>query len=173
MASIKEQTSELHTKVEETAFAKKMAKGKLSKQEYVRYLNAQYLIFRSLEDYNAYAELPHRDLNRRKRIVDDFHSIGLTPDGEVMPVTAFHYVNYIYSIEDQRRWNAHVYLHYLGMMFGGALMAEHAPTAGHIYEFHNRTECIKSIRELDIDVNEVKTGFKWQIKIFEELGNVG
>jgi hypothetical protein len=39
--------------------------------------------------------------------------------------------------------------------------------------FDDRTECIKSIRELDIDWDQVYQGFNYHRRMLEELNNVG
>jgi len=46
------------------------------------------------------------------------------------------------------------------------------PTPGNIYKFESRQECIKNIRELELDVEQVKEGFRYQIKLMEELERI-
>jgi hypothetical protein len=57
----------------------------------------------------------------------------------------------------------------MGMLFGGSLVAKNAPTKGNLYKFENRMQCIEAIRQLPLDIEQVKRGFEFHIKILEEL----
>ena len=171
--NVREATKELHDKVEETVFAQRLLSGDFTEDDYVRYLNAQYVIFDAMENFFEYT-LPHESLNRCSSIEKDLLSLNKRPSRLITPYSACRYADYILGVDewkDEQR-NSHIYLNYLGMMFGGSIVAKNAPTPGHIYNFENRQECIKAIRELPLDVEQVKQGFRYQIEIMEELERI-
>jgi heme oxygenase len=167
MESIREQTQAHHTAVEQTDFAIKMARGELTDRDYSRYLKVQHLIFLAME---MEWRLPRKDLKRAPLIVSDIEHMDKRYIDEEAPSAVYEYVNHIVALKDERKINAHIYLNYMGMMFGGQLIKKNVPTEGKMYEFNNRSDLIKSIRELDIEVNEVKNGFDWHRLIFIQLG---
>jgi heme oxygenase len=114
--------------------------------------------------------LPRKDLKRAPLIVSDIEHMDKRYIDEEAPSAVYEYVNHIVALKDERKINAHIYLNYMGMMFGGQLIKKNVPTEGKMYEFNNRSDLIKSIRELDIEVNEVKNGFDWHRLIFIQLG---
>lgn len=168
--SVREETKDLHDAVEETAFAQRLLNCDFTEDDYVRYLQAQYIIFDAMENYFEYT-LPHESLKRCEAIEKDLASLGEKPSRLLAPHSACNYTNYILGVNEWKEdsKNAHIYLNYLGMMFGGSIVAKGVPTPGHIYNFENRQECIKAIRELPLDVEQVKQGFRYQIEIMEEL----
>jgi heme oxygenase len=173
--NIREATIDLHNAVEATPFAIRMINGTLSKKDYVRYLNAQYVIFNAMEQYNEYI-LPHASLPRKQAIIDDLASLGEEADGYNMPKSSFNYADYIigaYEVETTLR-SSHIYLNYMGMMFGGGIVAKNGYSDGNLYKFKGgRSEIIAAIRGLELDVDEVNQGFRYHIEIFEELERMG
>jgi heme oxygenase len=173
--NIREATIDLHNAVEATPFAIRMINGTLSKKDYVRYLNAQYLIFNAMEQYGEYT-LPHENLPRKQAIIDDLASLGEEADGHNMPKSAYRYADYIlgpYDSEENLR-SSHIYLNYMGMMFGGGIVAKNGYSDGNLYKFEGgRSEIIASIRGLELSVDEVNQGFRYHIEIFEELERMG
>tara|TARA_R110000782_G_scaffold243400_1_gene330020 strand:+ start:283 stop:807 length:525 start_codon:yes stop_codon:yes gene_type:complete len=166
--NIREATIDLHNAVEETEFAKKMIAGTLTKQGYVIYLNAQYLIFNAMEQYGEYV-LPHVSLPRKQSIIDDLKSLDEEATGFNMPKSAYKYSDYVLGAIDKVDRNSHIYLNYMGMMFGGGIVAKNGYSAGNLYKFEDRSDIIKSIRELELSVDEVNQGFRYHIEIFEEI----
>jgi len=166
---IREATRELHDKVEQTVFAQRLLSCDFTKQDYLNYLMAQYFIFNEME-IGPVTVLPHASLFRCESIFKDIAFLGAEPDSFLAPSSALEYSYHIRNVlEKENAKNSHIYLNYLGLMFGGAIVAKQIPTEGNMYKFDNRTECIKSIRELPLDVEEVKQGFHYQILIMEEL----
>jgi len=80
------------------------------------------------------------------------------------------YVDYLMGL-DQKTINAHIYLNYLAIMFGGQMMKANTPGAGNMYEFDNMMECAGTIRAIQSDewADEVNKGFDFMIGIFKEL----
>ena len=170
--NVREATRELHDKVEQTAFAQRLLSGDFTKQDYLNYLMAQYYIFNEME-IGPVTVLPHASLFRCESIFKDIAFLDATPDLFLAPKSAHEYCYHIRILRNvhkkENENNSHIYLNYLGLMFGGAIVAKQIPTEGNMYKFDNRTECIKSIRELPLDVEEVNRGFEYHIRIMEEL----
>ena len=62
--NIREETKELHDLVEETTFALRLLNGETTDMDYVRYLNAQYVIFEAIESFWEGYNIPHSSLTR-------------------------------------------------------------------------------------------------------------
>lgn len=171
--NVKEATKELHDKVEETVFAQRLLSGDYDEDDYVRYLNAQYVIFDAMENHFEY-RIPNDALHRCEAIEKDLMSLGKRPSRLITPYSACRYADYILGVDEwsEEQRNSHVYLNYLGMMFGGSIVSKGVPTPGYMYKFESRQECIKNIRELDLDVEQVKEGFRYQIELMEELERI-
>jgi len=167
--NVREATRELHDQVEQTVFANRLLSGDFTKDDYGRYLLAQEAIFDALENWDEYV-IPHSSLYRYENIIQDYAYLNIEENPET-PSAAIKYGHYLlgFTEYDDVKKNSHLYLNYLGLMFGGSIVAKNIPTEGLMYQFDNRTECIKSIRELPLDVEEVKQGFHYQILIMEEL----
>lgn len=175
--NIREATIELHNAVEETAFAKKMIEGKLTKEDYVRYLNTQWVIFNAMESReflnNEFSFVQKNESVRRlESIEDDLAFLGERVDGIHMPATAFDYANFLSSLTDEVEQNSHIYLNYMGMMFGGGIVAKNNYSEGNLYKFDSRTETIAAIRSLEVSADYVNQGFQFHIDIFNDLENI-
>ena len=167
--NVREATKELHDAVEEITFAQRLLSGDFTKDDYGRYLLAQEAIFDALENWDEYV-IPHSSLYRYENIIQDYAYLNIEENPET-PSAAIKYGHYLlgFTEYDDVKKNSHLYLNYLGLMFGGSIVAKNIPTEGLMYRFDNRTECIKAIRELELDIEEVKRGFEYQIRIMEEL----
>jgi heme oxygenase len=164
---VKEATKDLHDAVEATAFAKRMFAGQLTKLDFINYLHAQSVIFAELEVSKG---VPHESLRRMQKLRQ--HLASITDDHisiENVPLSAQRYAQHIRSAANESQRNAHIYLNYMALMFGGSMMSKMFPGDGSLYVFENKGDCIKSIRALDIDIATVAEGFLFQIEIMHEL----
>ena len=172
---LKEATAEKHKKAERMAFNVLMINGKLTAPQYEWYLQAQYQIFSAIEDN---FELPHPALARKEAVKSEIDSIGM--DGvagdvadSTMPVvqSALDYAEYLKGLE-QEEVDAHIYLHYLALMFGGQMIKTKVPGNGAMYDFGpDMMAAATAIREIQSDdwADEVNLGFDKMIQIFKEL----
>lgn len=166
MTDIRLATKELHDKVEQTAFAQRLVSGDFTPSSYVSYMAAQGAIFSTFEE-RGFKTLPHVSLFRCDKIAQDMSDTGIlaTPGR-----AARNYADMIYDLRyNSRAYDSHMYLNYLGILFGGSIVAKNAPTKGRMYEFDDRPGCIRTLRSLKVDVKEVKRGFEHHILIMEEL----
>ena len=174
---LKEATSEKHRKAERMPFNVLMINGKLTAPQYGWYLQAQLAIFEAIEDN---FELPHPALARKEAVKVDMKSLGLDEvDRATVPAAKFYdysakadeYAEYLKSLT-QEEVNAHIYLHYLALMFGGQMIKKKVPGKGAMYEFgEDMMAAAGAIREIQSDdwADEVNKGFDYMIDIFKEL----
>ena len=165
MKPLKEATHDKHKEAERMPFNVKMFKGMLDEREYGWYLRSQLAIFSTLENN---FEFPHEGLKREEAVLFDLMSLGqndLVPDVETRE-----YCDYLKGLS-QEDANAHIYLNYLAIMFGGQMMKKNTPGPGKMYDFENMMECMQSVREIQKDewADEVNKGFDYMIKIFKNL----
>jgi heme oxygenase len=165
---LKETTHDKHKQAERMPFNVRMFRGQLSEKEYGHYLLQQRDIFSVLE----VDKLPHPSLNRIERIQDDIVEINSKVELIDLPQleSTQRYVEYLNGL-DHDDTLAHIYLHYLALMFGGQMMKEKVPSQGKMYDFDDMMGAAGAIRELQIDEwsEEVNKGFDFMIEIFDEL----
>ena len=163
--TLKEATAELHSKAEKMTFNQRMFNGELSNDEYLNYLIQQSYIFQEIENRN----LPHPSLQRLSSINEDINELGGYKFKISKPTTD--YVVYLGDL-NQSELNAHIYLNYLAIMFGGQMMKSKVPGSGKMYEFDgDMMELIGSVRSIQKDewATEVNKGFQYIINILDEL----
>jgi heme oxygenase len=167
MASLKEATSIKHKQAERMPFNSRMAKGLLTKNEYLLHLWQQLQIFRVIESKG----LPNASMKRSEKInmdIEELKAQGFAV-GPFLKSTKEYY-DYLDS-KTAEELLPHVYLNYLGLLFGGQIIKKGVPSTGHMYDFDNKAEIIYSIRNIQRDdwADEVNKGFDYIIQIFEEL----
>lgn len=165
--TLKEATAELHSKAEKMEFNQRMFRGELSQDEYLNYLIQQSYIFQEIEN----RDLPHPNLKRLSSIHEDINQLG----GYIFKIgkSTSDYAVYLGDL-NQSELNAHIYLNYLAIMFGGQMMKSKVPGSGKMYEFEgDMRELVGSIRAIQNDgmADEVNKGFQYIINILDELQN--
>jgi heme oxygenase len=113
-------------------------------------------------------EFPHEGLKRIEAVAFDLMSLGINE--LVCDVATREYAAYLRGLS-QEDANAHIYLNYLAIMFGGQMMKKATPGPGKMYEFENMKECMESVRAIQKDewADEVNKGFDFMIKIMKNL----
>ena len=166
MKPLKEATHNKHKEVERMQFNVKMFKGELTNEQYAQYLTSQLAIFSIIEDN---FQMPHDGLKRKYAVSKDITSLNIGRTIKTDEAT-LRYVNYLKDL-DQESVNAHIYLNYLAIMFGGQMMKKVTPGDGNMYEFEEMMECAGSVRAIQKDewADEVNKGFDFMIEIFKEL----
>jgi len=166
---LKEATHDKHKEAERMLFNVKMFKGELTNEQYARYLLSQLEIFSSIEEN---FQMPHDGLKRKYAVIEDLKSLDFH-QLEIVDNASLNYGAYLRGLT-QEQVNAHIYLNYLAIMFGGQMMKANTPGAGNMYDFENMMECAGTIRAIQKDewADEVNKGFDFMIEIFKELENV-
>lgn len=180
--AIREATQSLHDKLEAQPFNIKMFEGKHTDMERAYYLASNRIIFDILD--------PHvpEGFRRSSAIDKDMEFLDHSPYGAragepaqlsmgYPPMMTMGYKMYLENICENI--NAHIYLNYMGFMFGGQIMKKRYPDTSTLYEFDDIVEKRAYIRERIVEdynapfyqqfVHEVKVGFKWHIAISKEL----
>jgi heme oxygenase len=162
--NLREATAQLHSKAEKMEFNQRMFKGELSQDEYLNYLIQQSYIFEEIEN----RKLPHDSLKRLSNIQEDINELG-GYKFEILKSTTDYFV-YLGDL-NQQQLNAHIYLNYLALAYGGQMMKSKVPGSGKMYDFENMQECVGSIRAIQNDemADEVNKGFNYIINILDEL----
>ena len=176
MSNLRDATKTLHGRLESLPFNKRMFEGNQTNAERATYLCSNLEIFEVLD--------PHVPVNmRRSSLIEE--DIGKLNEAFAdAPQTTFAYRTYLEKVCDDLR--PHIYLNYMGFMFGGQIMKKRYPQAASMYEFDDIEAQREYIRQRICEsynsphwntfVSEVKVGFKWHIGISQQLGeyfNVG
>ena len=166
MKPLKEATHDKHKEAERMPFNVAMFKGELTKEQYAKYLLSQLEIFSAIEEN---FEMPHEGLKRKYAVMEDLKSLDFH-QLELVDNATLNYANYLRGL-NQETINAHIYLNYLAIMFGGQMMKRMTPGAGNMYEFEDMNESAATIRAIQKDewADEVNKGFDFMIEIFKEL----
>ncbi|MBX2900346.1 MAG: biliverdin-producing heme oxygenase [Cyclobacteriaceae bacterium] len=167
MTHLKDATSLKHKQAEKMPFNVRMFRGLLTKGQYLLYLNQQLQIFNAIETIG----LPHDSLKRTEKVqadIDELKSQGHSTDLVLNSTSA--YVSYLNSLSYEQIL-PHIYLNYMGIMFGGQMIKKAVPSTGRMYIFDDMQQTIQSIRAVQKDewADEVNKGFDFTILLFEEL----
>jgi hypothetical protein len=176
MSNLRDATKTLHDRLESLPFNKRMFEGNQTNAERATYLCSNLEIFEVLD--------PHVPVNMRRSTLIEEDIGKLNEAFADAPQTTFAYRTYLEKVCDDLR--PHIYLNYMGFMFGGQIMKKRYPQAASMYEFDDIEAQREYIRqricesynspEWNTFVSEVKVGFKWHIGISQQLGeyfNVG
>ena len=165
VSTIKEATQDLHTALEEVPFNIKMFKGEQTPSERQRYLQMWQEVFTSLDP------LVPESLKRVGKIKEDLSHF----EGELeLPEIVDEYIEAIATTEYP---SAHIYLNYMGFLYGGQIMKKLYPESSSLYEFNDIKSAREEVRaehvpkDLNEDfVHEVRCAFQYHIDIAKELG---
>jgi len=160
--NIRNETKDLHDKVDSTPFVQNMIDGKQSPFARSRWLMSQYKILESLD---SHVELQYQRLDHLKNDL-----LELPVMSPAAPASA--YQKHIRGLSDP---NPHIYLNYMALLFGGQILKKHYPTSSSVYQFPHITEARSYFRtfvptDLSPDyISEVRKGFQFQLAIISEI----
>jgi len=170
MNTIRNSTQDLHTELESLQFNRNMFDGSQTPYERASLIHSNIQIFSILDPL-----LP-KDFSREWLLQHDFASLEnlLLPDQwpiKTLPSTTA-YTTYLTHITENI--NAHIYLNFMGFMFGGQIMKKLYPESSSFYNFAELPSKIKYIRETIVQdtpefIQEVRIGFKFHHLISKEL----
>ena len=174
--SIKHLTADLHEELEAVPFNQKMFRGEQTVAERKSYLASWKPIMKFLDP------MVPEPMRRWEKIKDDLKASGL---GHQEPSThSYAYLHYMsgFDTDQNNGFNGHIYLNYMGFMFGGQIMKKRYPDTASLYEFDDIVLWRNYVREHYVDtddekfVYQVREGFRMHINISNDLGrlhNVG
>jgi heme oxygenase len=154
-----------HDLAEKTALSQLMISGMMREQTYAAMLENMIAIYAELESDGMISK---HEVLRYQKASDDLARMG----GSRWPIadSVSAYVGYLRGLDAQGRW-AHVYVHYLGNMYGGQMIGRKLPGPHDHLMFDDLKSCIAYVREniADISHDEANTAFRWTIRIYDEL----
>ena len=163
--NLREAVKENHDRAEQTALSKLMISGTMREHTYAAMLENMMAIYAELERDGTISKT---EVLRYHRLRDDLNRIG----GSKWPVanSVKAYVSYLRELPTRDRW-AHVYVHYLGNMYGGQMLRKTLPGPVSHLEFDDLKGCVTYVREnlADVDPAEANRAFEWTIRIYDEL----
>jgi len=169
MGRLKEETDELHRKAEQMPFNKRMMRNELTDNEYGQYLRVMKGIYGTIE---SQSEPLHPNLPRFERIQQDLDELDVDFSSDIGDY-AQSYIRYL-TLLDETQLQAHMYLHYLAIVYGGQMIKSNVPGTGNLYDFEDVSAITRKIRAVQGEneeswIPEVKIGFRYMIEIFDEL----
>ncbi len=165
---LKERIDQLHKQAEQTKLSQQLVSGTISEESYLYYLASKLLISTPIEKYIQL----HTDIKRSHLILNDIRNLKIKFTPQTYLSAALDYSQYIAQLPTEQIY-AHLYVNYLGDMYGGQIIAKNLPFQATHLHFDNRSECIAAIRQhvvnTDEFVQEANTAFEWIIKIYEQI----
>jgi heme oxygenase len=162
-----------HNEAEEHRFVKMLFGGNLSKHAYTEFLYNQYIIYSALEKIAAEKNVFEgiENVIRSSRMAQDLFELDDNYSLKIMP-SSIDYINYLVESKlSKQDLMAHIYVRHMGDLFGGQMIKKVIPGQGTVYDFDNRSELIKNIRErLNDDMaDEANRVFEFAIQLFEDI----
>jgi len=174
--NLKELTRQHHDNAERTEFAEMLLSGKISPKLYQEYLHAQLQNYMVLEQA---VEVPMElePIFRSTLIEEDLQELESTYELDEIEDNFQSVIEYGKHIEmlqeddNNEGLLAHLYVRHFGDAHGGQIIKRNVPGAGLMYEFENRAELIKQVRELLHDgmADEAMICFEYAERLFHEL----
>lgn len=168
--SIKEATSDLHEELEAQPFNIKMFEGNQTNEERAVYLMSNIEIFSVLDPF---VDKPFQRLPFLENDLSQVHSSCYWAEPSEIAIA---YATYLKNVCSDVR--AHIYLNYMGFMYGGQIMKKKYPNCSSAYSFENIVTKRQIIRDRYCEshdaplyrpyINEVKLGFRWHIAISKD-----
>lgn len=168
-AELRQSCLELHTQAEQTDLAKELISGTISPVKYKQLMWQLYVIADCLESKMKFGL---GDLERRQWLAQDCAHSG---DGKVSTLlSTSNYVSELWNMtQDQLR--GHVYVHYMGWLYGGQLIRKNFKLPCAHLTFQNVKACVDYVRTVTLadlataDADQAQRAFQSVIEIYEEL----
>lgn len=171
--SLKELTQERHVLAENTAFMRSVFAGTLPLTTWIDYTYQKFQWYQAIEQQadkiGFLDQLP--GIARAQLIREDFyHMSGDDHATYSYKMITGEYVQYINSLQDDKRVLAHLYTWHMGDMFGGQMIKKLIPAPHRHLEFDNARELMMTMRSMLTDdmADEANVAFDWAIRILSE-----
>lgn len=172
--SVRDETQDLHTELEQVPWNIHMFKGDQTETQRLSYLRVWQRIFAHLDP------MVPPFLQRSQKILADMTKleehgvayVNFAPDSYV--------TDYCDCMKQSPYPAAHVYLNYMGFLYGGQIMKKRYPDSSSLYEFDDVVYARNWVREYAIPaedhktypayITEVRDAFEYHIAISHQLG---
>ena len=185
MIDIREATKEQHRRAEQQEFVKTLMSGEIHPRLYATFLYNLSHCYAALEKWSQYQGLLDRlpDIARAEKLAYDCQDlwVRITPQPEITDSTK-RYIEHIDSIRrEPAKLFAHIYVRYLGDIYGGQMIKTKTPGSNTYLDFDNTKELIQAIKETinsymetdsDDVIAEAKICFKYATELFKEMQNL-
>jgi len=183
---IREATKEQHRRAEQQEFVKTLMSGEIHPRLYATFLYNQSYCYGVLEKWAGYQGLLDHlpGIARAEKLANDCQNlwVRITPQPEITDSTK-RYAEHIDNIRrEPAKLFAHVYVRYLGDLYGGQMIKTRTPGNNTYLDFDNAKELIQAIREtindyMSTDTNDViaeaKICFEYATELFKEMHDLG
>lgn len=166
---LREAVRENHNRAEQTALSKLLISGSMSKELYAAFLENMLYVYGELERTDSIKKV---EVLRSSLVLQDINELGLERPAIPAPEIE-NYVKYLSALSEKDRW-AHIYVHYLGNMYGGQMIGKTLPGPHAHLKFDNLKECIAYVRSniTDISYDEANAAFEWTMKIYDDIHRI-
>lgn len=182
MIDIREATLEHHRLAEQQKFVQTLMSGKIHPRLYATFLYNLSHCYAALEKWSQYQGLLDQlpDIARAEKLAHDCQYLWtrITPQPEVTESTR-RYIAHIDSIRrEPAKLFAHVYVRYLGDLYGGQMIKTKTPGVNTCLDFENAKELIQVIRDTvgnymrtdpGVVIAEAKICFEYATELFKEM----
>lgn len=174
MSNIKELTWEHHKNAERQGFVKVLLSGKINPKLYATFLWNQYLKYKELEskadEFGLFDGI--EAVKRTQAINKDFTELWTSSKTPVTLDSTLDYIYHVRALSDPDDIFAHIYVHHMGDLSGGQMIAKRIPGSGTMYQFDGDKEELKNLirsRTTDEMAEQARTCFQYAIKTFIEV----
>ena len=165
---LREAVRENHQAAERTRWSQMMISGDMRIEQYAAMLYNMLPIYTELERTGL---ITKPEVLRANLVQSDLDALGGTQHG--LTLSTVYYTRYLETLDDRARW-AHIYVHYLGNMYGGQMIGRRLPGPHTHLIFDDLRGCMAYVREnlKDVSQQEANTAFIWTMKVYDELYNL-
>ena len=173
--SLKELTLENHRNAERQDFVKILMSGKIHPDFYATYLFNQFVKYHLLETIGmtngCFDNMA--DVRRAKAIEQDFAELWMHDDPpKTLPSTDEYVLHMKQHISNPHAIMAHIYVHHMGDLSGGQMIAKRVPGSTKFYQFDEDVDVLKDKIRTRLDdsmAEEAKICFNFATELFKQM----
>ena len=175
MSNLKELTWEHHQNAERQEFVKVLMSGKIHPDFYATYLWNQHKKYDLMEAFATATGLLNDfpEIRRKQAIEADYLELWTGSEPPVVVPSTLEYIQHMRdAITNPDKIMAHIYVHHMGDLSGGQMIARKVPGTGRMYQFEGNVKDIKErIRAKTHDgmAEEARWAFASATKLFQDL----
>ena len=157
----------VHQQAEETNLSQMLVTGQMDQKSWATFVYNLRPIYSTIESRNFF-ELP--ELNRTSALISDYTANCTDNNIPIIVPSVNLYTSYLSCLDSNSIWSA-VYVHYMGDLYGGQMIASKIPWQASYLKFTNRANCIDYVRQNTINTSPILAieSFKWIIQIYNEI----